>query len=405
VNDLRILRTGAAQRSEDAASRASPSGGAGVLRLGFRPFYLLASIYAALAIPLWAIRYAGWLREPSLGPLWHAHEMLFGYTVAVVAGFLFTAVRNWTARPTPTGLTLASICALWIAGRALALTPFGWTSAFVNAAFPIVVAVGIGIPLIRAGNRRNYFFIVLLLAIAVAELVVQTAALGALALPPWLGVQIALDVILFIMTVMAGRVVPMFTNNGVPGANAIRLPWLEKAVLGVTIAVLAADIIQAPALLLAAITFVAALLHGARLALWKPWRTLRVPIVWSLHVAYAWIIVHLAMRSLAALDLVPAPLATHALTIGAIGGLTLAMMTRTARGHTGRPLTADRFDVAAYLLVLVAALVRVAGPVLDGSHYVATVFIAAASWSAAFAIYAIRYWPSLTSPRADGKQG
>ena len=392
-------------RRGETGSQKDGSEGFALLRLGFRPFYLLASIFAALAVPLWAIRYAGWLDASALGPLWHAHEMLFGFTMAVIAGFLFTAVRNWTAKPTPAGAMLASICALWVAGRVLALTPFGWASAIVNAAFPVAVAAGIGLPMIRAGNRRNYFFVVLMLVVAAAELVVSMAQLGAVTLPPWLGVQIALDVVLFIMTVMGGRVIPMFTNNGVPGANATRLPAVEKAVLGATLAVLVADMLQAPAVALAPLLAIACVAHGVRLGLWKPWRTLRVPIVWSLHAAYAWIPIHLMLRALAEFDLVARPLAVHALSIGGIGGLTIAMMTRTARGHTGTPLRADRFDVASYVLVLAAALVRVGGPLVAPAHYVATVVAAALMWSGAYAIYAVRYWPRLTRPRPDGKPG
>ena len=407
MNRLHVAATGSVVSNPrvNPDARAGAVAGLAVLQLGFRPLYLLASIFAALAVPLWALRYEGWLTEPPLGSLWHAHEMLFGFTLAVIAGFLFTAVRNWTAQPTPTGATLAMICMLWVGGRVLGLTPLGWTAAIVDTAFPLAVAAGIAVPLIRAGNRRNYFFIGLLLVIAAAELVTQLAQLRALALPSWLGVQVALDVILFVMTVMAGRVVPMFTNNGLPGANATRIPSLEKAVLAATLAVLLADIFGLPAIALVALFGIAAALHGARLALWKPWRTLRAPLVWSLHAAYAWIAIHLAMRALAAQGFIPAPLATHALTIGGIGGLTLAMMTRTARGHTGRPLRADAFDVAAYGLVLAAALARLGGPLLVPGEYVASVLIAALLWSFAYAIYAIRYWPSLTRPRADGKPG
>ena len=377
-----------------------------LLRLGFRPFYLLASIFAASSIVLWSAQYAGWLRAPYLaGPLGHAHEMLFGFTMAVVAGFLFTAVRNWTGRPTPSGGTLALIALLWLAARVLIVTPFGWVAAAVNVAFPLAVAVGIGAPLIRAGNRRNYFFIALLVVIATAVLVVHLARLGVVNLPGWLGIHIALDVILFVMTVMSGRVVPMFTNNGVPGARAQRLPWLEKTVLGSTLALLAADALQQHGAPLIALLALAAFAHAVRLALWRPWNTLRVPVVWILHAAYAWIPLHLVLRALAEFDFVAGPVATHALTIGAIGGLTLGMMTRTARGHTARPLHADHFEVTSFILVLAAAVVRVFGPFVAVNHYVASVWVSGLLWSAAYAIYAVRYWPVLTRPRLDGKPG
>ncbi len=382
------------------------SKGTPLLQLGFRPFYLLASVFAALSVPLWAAQYAGWLGTMYLvGPLGHAHEMLFGFTMAVIAGFLFTAVRNWTGQPTPTGITLAAIAALWIAARVLVLTPWGWAAAVTNAAFPVAVAAGIGIPLVRSGNRRNYFFIVLLLVIAGAVLAVHLAQLGVLELPAWLGVQIALDAVLFIMTVMAGRVIPMFTNSGVPGCNARRLPVLERLVLTVTLALLLADAMQLNGPLLAAVLLLGSAAHLARLVLWTPWKTAKAPLVWVLHVAYAWIPLHLALRALSELHVVPSPLATHALTIGAIGGLTIGMMTRTARGHTGRPLHADGFEVTYFALIVAAAGVRVFGPMVATQDYVATVLVSALLWSAGYALYAIRYWSVLTSSRVDGKPG
>jgi len=377
-----------------------------LLRLGFRPFYLLASVFAAASVALWSAQYAGWMRATYLaGPLWHAHEMLFGFTVAVVAGFLFTAVRNWTGRPTPTGATLALIVLLWVAGRALVVTPFAWASAVVNAAFPVAVAVGIGVPIVGAANRRNYFFIALLIALAVAVLMVHLSQMGVLDLPGWLGIQIALDVVLFVMAVMGGRVIPMFTNNGVPGAGARRLPQLERLVLGATLAVLVADALRASGALLLIVLGIACVAHATRLVLWMPWRTVRVPLVWILHAAYAWIPVHLALRLLAEAGWLAPPLATHALTIGAIGGLTLGMMTRTARGHTGRALRADGFEVGSYGLVLGAAVVRVFVPLVAPAAYVGSVVVAGLLWSAAYALYAVRYWPVLTRPRADGKPG
>ena len=160
-------------RIEEPAPRVPPpvsrSG-----QLGFRPFYLLASIFAALSIGLWALQFSGMLGSPYLpGPLWHAHEMLFGFTLAVIVGFLFTAGRNWSNRPTPTGAKLAALALLWVAGRVLVLTPFGWAAALVNAAFPLAAAIALAVPFIASGNRRNYFFVGLLLLMSLATLAVH----------------------------------------------------------------------------------------------------------------------------------------------------------------------------------------------------------------------------------------
>ena len=374
--------------------------------LGFRPFYLLASTFAALSIGLWALQFSGLLGQPYLpAPLWHAHEMLFGFTVAVIVGFLFTAGRNWSNRPTPTGLPLAALAALWVAGRVLVLTPFGWAAAIVNAAFPLAAAIALAIPFIAAGNKRNYFFVGLLALMSVAVMGVHLAQLGVVHFPGWVGIQMGLDVVLFIMAVMAGRVIPMFTNNGVPGAKATKQPWLEKAALGATLALLAADALQLRGGLLAALLGACAVAHLARWSLWQPWRTLRAPLVWVLHAAYLWIPVHLGLRVAAALGWLPLSTAIHALTVGAIGGLIIGMMTRTARGHTGRPLVADRYEIACFVMVLIAAVVRVFVPLAAPAHAIAAILWSAALWSAAFGLYAVRYWPVLTRPRLDGRPG
>ncbi|MBA3588590.1 NnrS family protein [Methylibium sp.] len=375
-------------------------------QLGFRPFYLLASVFAALSIALWALQFAGLLGGAYLqGPLWHAHEMLFGFALAVLVGFLFTAGRNWSNRPTPTGAWLAALVALWAAGRVLVLTPFGWAAAIVNAAFPLAAAIALAIPFIASRSRRNYFFVGVLLMMSAAVLAVHLEQLGVLQIPGWIGIQLALDGMLFIMAVMGGRVIPMFTNNGVPGANATRRPALEKAALGTVLALLLADALQLRGAPLAALAGICAAAHLARWTLWQPWKTRRAPMVWVLHAAYAWIPLHLALRGLAEMGWVTPSVATHALTVGAIGALMIGMMTRTVLGHTGRPLRAGRADVACYLLVLGAALVRVFVPLIAPALTVHAVLCSAALWSAGFALYALHYGPMLIRPRVDGRPG
>jgi uncharacterized protein involved in response to NO len=374
--------------------------------LGFRPFYLLASIFSAFSVLLWAAQFSGYLSSAYLkGPVWHGHEMLFGYATAVIAGFLLTAVRNWTNQPTPSGAPLMALAALWVCGRILVLTPLAMTAAVVNAAFPVAVAVAIGIPLWRARNVRNYFFAGLLLLLGVLILAVHLAMQARFDLSPRFGLQLALDVVLFIMVVMGGRVIPMFTNNGVPGANASRHALVEKLALGSVILLFAADLLQLPRSVIALIALGGALAHGVRLSLWKPWRTFAKPLVWILHAAYAWIVIYLVLRGLAALELLAGSFATHALTVGAIGGLTIGMMTRTARGHTGRPLVADGFELAMFVLIQVAALVRVFGGIALPDLYMPSIQISGLLWAAAFGLYAVRYWPVLTRPRLDGKAG
>jgi uncharacterized protein involved in response to NO len=367
--------------------------GFALFALGFRPFYLLAGAYAALAVPVWALQYAGWL--PGANILWHAHEMILGYAFAVIAGFLLTAVRVWTGRPTPTGVALAAIAALWLLARGLALVSLP-AAAVAGAFFAVAVAWGIGRPLVLSANRRNLFFILLVLGLGAAGIVLQVF--------PQLGIALGLDVVLFVMSVVAGRVVPMFTNNAIAGAGARRVAWLETAALGSVLALIALDATELarPA---AVVALVAAAAHGARLALWSPQRTLGKPIVWILHASYAWIVVHLALRGFAGFGLVPVALATHALTVGAIGGLTLGMMTRTSRGHTARPLVAGAAEKAAYVLVQLAAVARVLVPLAFPGVYVGATLASALLWFAAFATFTVAYIPILSRPRLDGQPG
>lgn len=391
---------------QEPVSRRAPQPRFALWQLGFRPFYLLASLFAASSIALWALQFAGALPAAYLqGPVWHAHEMLFGFTLAVIVGFLFTAGRNWTNRPTPTGWSLAALAAMWLAGRVLVLTPWGWAAALVATAFPLAAAIALGIPFVAARSKRNYFFVALLVLLSLSTLIIHLGQLGVLALPAWAGIQLALDAVLFILCVMGGRVIPMFTNNGVPGTRARRIAWLETAALGSVLALLAAGLLQQPAAVIAAVSALAGAAHLARWWLWQPWRTLRTPLVWVLHLAYLWIPVHLLLRATAALGAVAASTATHALTVGAVGGLVIGMMTRTARGHTARPLRADGFDSACYVLVAASALVRVFVPLVLPEAALPAVLGSAALWSAGFGLYALRYWTVLTRPRLDGRPG
>lgn len=392
--------------NQSSATQTTPSTSFALWNLGFRPFYLLASAFSVFSVFLWAAQSSGLLTDVYLSdPLWHGHEMLFGYTTAIIAGFLLTAVRTWTGQPTPSGMPLMALAALWVTGRVLVLTPLAMTSAIVNAAFPIAVGIAIAVPMLRSRNTRNYFFAGLLIMMGGLIFTMHMAMQGRFALPPRVGLQLELDLVLFIMVVMGGRVIPMFTNNGIPGTNAVRHAAAERMALGAVILLFASDLLQLPRTVDAVIALVACLAHAWRLSLWKPWRTLATPLVWVLHAAYAWIVVYLLLRGLTSLDLLAGSYATHALTVGAIGGLTLGMMTRTARGHTGRLLVADGFERTMFLLIQVAAVVRVFGGIASPSFYIVSVELSGLLWAVAFGLFAVRYWPVLTRPRLDGKPG
>ena len=389
-------------------TKHSPSTQAFALwNLGFRPFYLLAGLFAALSIAFWVAQFAGWL-GPGVyfsNPLWHAHEMIFGYAFAVIVGFLFTAIRTWTGRPTSSGIKLGGIAALWVAGRVLVLTPWPMLAAAADTAFALAAAAGMAVPLIAGRIRRNYFLIALLLGLGAANLAFHLAMAQLIELPVQRGLQLALNLILFLMAVMGGRVIPMFSANAVLGTKIMRFPWLERIALGSVLALLVADFLNLQPMIIAAVAAIAAAAHAVRLATWKPWLVVGRPILWILHASYAWIAVYLALHALVALGVIPASPATHALTVGAIGGLTIGMMTRTARGHTGRPLQASMIETACYALVQLAAVVRVFVPIFAPQLYLAAIIMSGALWSIAFLMFSVMFWPILSRPRIDGRTG
>lgn len=390
--------------------RRRPGEGLALWDLGFRPFYLLAALLALLSVPLWALQFSGLLGSGGLrGPAWHAHEMVFGYALAIVIGFLFTAGRNWSGQPTPIGRPLMALAALWLLARVLVLSPWLWASLIVNMAVPWLAAWGLWQALHAGGNRRNYFFVGLLLAMGLATAALHLNQAGRLPLPKalasGLGLPLALDVLLFMIAVMAGRVLPMFSNNGVPGMNARREPRVEQAALGSVLLLAACDGMGLSGSLTLLVLLPALLAHSWRFALWQPWKTLVNPLVWVLHAAYAWLLIHLALRAASALGWLQPSLATHALTVGLIGLITLGMITRTALGHTGRPLKAGPIETAAYLAMLAAALLRVFVPLLWPAALLEAVWLSSALWALAFALYLWRYVPMLMRPRVDGLPG
>ena len=377
-----------------------------VFNLGFRPFYLLAALFATLAVPLWLAQYFGVIgAQPGASAMaWHAHEMVFGFAVAVIVGFLFTAVRNWTGLPTPSGARLAGLCALWIAGRVAMLRAPDAIGAAIDIAFLPVVAMVLWSPLARTRNR-NRFFIGILLLLAAANFAFHLARLNVPLGAPNQYVKLALYLVVFIVAIMAGRVTPSFTKNAIPQARIHTWPWLDRvalALLALTFAVHASGAAPRLAGVLAAL---AALAHAARVAGWDPLSTRGRPILWILHLSYAWIPIGLLLLACAAFGVVPEVIALHAFGAGAVGGMVIGMITRTARGHSGLPLQVGGAEVFAYLLVHLGALLRVLPALIAPSAYVVALAVSGVLWSLAFAVYLWRYVPVLTQPRLDGKPG
>jgi uncharacterized protein involved in response to NO len=267
---------------------------------------------------------------------------------------------------------------------------------------PLVAAVLTAI-LLRAGNRRNLPLAAILVLLAAANGVFHLAALGIVDVPPMAALHAALGLIILIECVMAGRVVPAFTMSATPGLKLKSRPGLERITLAATALGIAGWVFAPPGPVPATVLAIAAALHAARLWSWQPRVTRGRPILWVLHVAYAWIPLGLALLALAQLGIVGVSPGVHALAVGATGGLIIGMITRTARGHTGRPLRASKPEVVAYALVLAAALLRSVVPLVVSPS--AALVAAALAWSSAFGIYLWIYTPWLMRTRLDGKDG
>jgi uncharacterized protein involved in response to NO len=278
-------------------------------------------------------------------------------------------------------------------------------TAIVDVAFLPAVAVALWLPLYRSRNR-NQFFAALLLALGAANLAFHLANAGVVTIAALTPVRFALYLVVVIVTIMGGRVIPAFTRNAIRAARTRPNRTLDLTAIAVAVVAFAALLLALPAWLTGPLCLIAAALHAARLWTWDPWCTRNEPILWILHLAYAWIPVGLLLSGLAALTAaVPATLADHALAVGAVGGMIIGMITRTARGHTGLPLRVGRAELVAYVFVHLAAIARVVLPLVWPRSTALAVSAAGAFWSAAFLLYLAIYLPLLTAPRRDGKPG
>ncbi|HLS56084.1 MAG TPA: NnrS family protein [Zeimonas sp.] len=391
---------------QPAEPAAAPRGFA-LFRLGFRPFYLLAALFAALSVPLWVAQFAGALPPPSAYPamLWHAHEMSFGFTLAVIVGFLLTAARVWTGLPTPSGIHLAGLAALWIAARVFNYFGPAPAAMLADAAFLILPMIALGLVLVKARSHRNLFVLVVLTAFLLANTLFHLAVAGRVAFAPMAAVHFFVFTVIMLIGVIGGRVIPSFTANALPGIRQYRSRWLDALALAATAAALLLVLLAAPVAPTIAACVAAAALQAARLAGWNPVAARRQALLWVLHVSYAWIPVGLVLLACGVAGKLPMSAGVHALTLGAIGGLIVGMITRTALGHTARPLKAGRIEVAAYLLVQAAVVIRLGAFAAPGPDYLSWTVAAASAWSLAFALYFAKYAPMLVAPRLDGRDG
>lgn len=378
--------------------------------MGFRAFFALAGLSALALIALWNQMSNGSLHIDNYypGSYWHGHEMLLGYSTAVIAGFLLTAVRNWTGIQTVNPDQLAGLCFLWIYGRVLpfysGLMPDVFIAA-IDVAFLPALAYYLSKPILSSGDRKNLLFIGLLLLMTFANALIHAQILGAAENSAASGLSVVVAIIVMMILVIAGRVFPFFTERGLSGVVCIRNPALDMLAIGLSLAVFLLLVFNVSGIVLALTALAALAANLMRVAGWFTPRIWYVPLLWVLYVGYGWLILGFALVALSAWELVLPSLALHAFTVGGIGVLTLGMMARVALGHTGRILKASNVMAIAFVLINLAALLRVLFPALLPGWYSGLVVASTYSWLAAFSLFAYYYLPILASPRVDGQPG
>lgn len=392
-----------------AIPRYRPFGGPALFSAGFRPFFLGGAIWAAIAVPLWLALYRGALVLPTALPptVWHAHELIYGYGGAIVAGFLLTAIPNWTGRMPLQGVPLIALFVTWCAGRIAVLLSGAvgpLAAAVVDLAFPAAFTLAVAREIVTGRNWHNLAVVLGLALIGVGNALVHLEAVGA-AQTADLGNRLGIAILLNLIAVIGGRIVPSFTGN-----------WLRKtkpdapvpkpsdvvdkgALMVIAVGVLGWALVPDGALTPFGLT-AAGLAAGIRLMRWRGLATLAEPLLFVLHVGYAWLAIGLLLFGANALYPLLLPSAgLHALTTGAIGTMTLAVMTRASLGHTGRELHAGAGSAAIYVLVTAAAALRVLAPSLP-VYSDEAMTAAGAAWAAAFLLFALLYGPLLLRPRA-----
>lgn len=392
-------------RARKPVPRGIARSGPAILSYGFRPFFLLAGIFAVLAMSAWIGALAlGWEVGGEYGMVnWHAHEMLFGYTSAALAGFVLTAIPNWTGRLPVSGRPLLGLVLVWAAGRLAMAAPgvLGLpASVFLDAVFLPLLAIVAGTEIVAGKNWRNIKILLALTALSAANIAFHLSVTFRGAAPEAARASVAIFVMLIV--VVGGRTVPSFTRNWLVRAGSPRLPasfgrFDTLAIVGLLGALSLWTVLPTgPVTAITAV--VAAFLHAARLSRWLGWKAVDEPLLLALHVAYAFVPLGMLSVAFAAIGWIADASALHVLTVGVIGGMTFAVMTRASLGHMGRVLTASTPTSCAYLALALAAVLRPFAEAIP-SQYHALLSLSALCWLAAFGLFVIEYGPMLLLSR------
>jgi len=394
--------------SEPPSPKPQVSGSA-LFALGFRPFFSAAGICAILLLAVWLGTWSNAIVVSSYYGFipWHSHEMLFGYVIAVIAGFLLTAVRNWTGVNTPNGKPLMLLTMLWLAARILPamgeMIP-GVIIALVDLAFLPALAMAIKPALWQGKMKVNRIFVPLLLIMAIANLLTHLQFLG-ISNTYARGIDGMVYMIILLITLISGRVMPFFTEAALPDANVKRNQRVETASSIALGALVLVQMIYPNPWLTGPLALIAALTLILRVIGWYDRRVWSTPILWVLYTGICWIIIGLILKTLATIGMVNNNLATHAFTVGGIGILTLGMMCRITLGHTGRLMQPPRSIEISFILINIGAVLRVLAPILMPERYQTWIHLSGGIWILCFLLFCFTHVPMLAQPRADGKEG
>ncbi|MCB1838814.1 MAG: NnrS family protein [Alphaproteobacteria bacterium] len=374
---------------------------------GFRPFFFFGALYSVISLALWGVFYAGYVMPPYFmldAVSWHAHEMIYGFAMAIVAGFLLTAVANWTGGAPARQMHLAGLCLLWLLGRVVMHFDFGlpaWAIIAVESAFIPALALSLAIPLLRSWNKRNFIFLTLLSILFACDLwFLLTINMAAL--------HVALMMILIMISLIGGRIIPAFTVAALrrKGIEAYQTPQMKMDItaLASLVAVALCLVFAKDTPFLGIAAGVSCLIHGLRMRHYHTLKTFDDPLVWILHAGYGWLVVGLGLLALTGFGLLSVTAVIHALTAGSIGSMILGMICRVTLGHTGRELKVGTLTTLSFFAIQVTAIARVFGPILMPDHMNEWIIGSAALWSLCFAAYLWVYTPMLFTARPDGSE-
>lgn len=383
------------------------------LNLGFRPFFAGAALFAVISMLIWmGIYLLGWQWTPDgLAPaIWHAHEMIYGYALAVIAGFLLTAVRNWTGVQTLNGTPLLLLFLIWIAGRVLVLAgnnvPLLLT-AFTDSLFIVLLIIAVSIPVVKVRQWKQIGILSKLVLILVANLAFYAGLLDVLPGGVRTGLYSGLYLIMALVFVMGRRVMPSFIQNGIDYPVQLKnWRWLDSSSLLVFLAFWIADILDPDSLPVAVLSAILFILHATRMVGWHTPGIWKRPLLWVLYTGYGFLVFGFALKVAVYTFGISPFLPLHAFALGGIGMITLGMMARVTLGHTGRNVFAPPASLAwVFALFFTGTVFRILLPLVDYSHYLLWTGISQLLWITSFSMFLYLYLPMLVQPRVDGRPG